>query len=198
MGGGRGGAWLLGALAAVAAACSAPTTAPGTPVDPAPARATTPTAAPAAGAGAPTAEAGAPTAEAGAPAAEAGAPAARCAAEVAPAPLPRWARGGFSPPDQAVPFVVGERGTILGVLFGQPLSARPAPDRGNKILWVTRDAHPVGPLTIIAALDGSTTVATREIPDGPGPSLVDLPAPGCWRLTLTWAGHTDRVTVAYR
>ena len=121
-----------------------------------------------------------------------------CAADVAPAPLPGWARGGFSPPDQAVPYVVGDGGTILGVLFGQPLSAPPAPDRSNKILWVTRDPHPAGPLTITAALGDTTTAVTREIPDGPGPSLVDLPAPGCWRLTLTWAGHTDRVTVAYR
>ena len=122
--------------------------------------------------------------------------AAGCAADVAPAPLPGWARAGFSPPDQAVPFVVGERGTILGVLFGQPLSAPAAPDRGNKILWVTRDPHPAGPLTITAALDGAVT--TLEMPEGPGPSLVDLPTPGCWRLTLAWPDHTDRVAVAYR
>ena len=119
-----------------------------------------------------------------------------CAADVAPAPLPGWARGRFSPPDQAVPFVVGERGTILGVLFGQPFSAPAAPDRGNKILWVTRDPHPDGPLTITAALDGATT--TLEVPEGPGPSLVDLPTPGCWRLTLAWPDHTDRVAIAYR
>ena len=115
------------------------------------------------------------------------------------APLPGWARSGFSPPDQPVPFVVGERGTILGVLFGQPFTAPPAPDRGNKILWVTRDPHPAGPLTISAELgDTTATAVTREIPDGPGPSLVDLPAPGCWHLTLAWPGHTDRVPVAYR
>jgi hypothetical protein len=178
--GGRGGAWLLGALAV--AACSAPPST--TPAVPGPATPAAPTAS-----GTPAvpgrATPAAPTA-------------AGCAADVAPAPLPGWARSGFSPPDQAVPFVVGERGTILGVLFGQPFSAPPAPDRGNKILWVTRDPHPAGPLTITAALDGTTAVATRQVPDGPGPSLVDLPAPGCWHLTLAWPGHTDRVTVAYR
>ena len=78
-------------------------------------------------------------------AAAGGVPQLGCAADVAPAPLPGWARSGFSPPDQPVPFVLGERGTILGVLFGQPLSAPAAPDRGNKILWVTRDPHPPGP-----------------------------------------------------
>jgi hypothetical protein len=165
MGGGRSGV-VLGLLAALAAACSAPTPA------------------------APQVAAG-PTVSAAT-----GAPAAGCAADVAPAPLPEWARGGFSPPDQAVPFVVGERGTILGVLFGQPFSAPAASDRGNKILWVTRDPHPAGPLTITAALDGAVT--TLEVPEGPGPSLVDLPTPGCWRLTLAWPDHTDRVAVAYR
>ncbi len=155
---------VLGLLATLAAACSAPAPPPPstTPAVPGPA---------------------APSA-------------AGCAADVAPAPLPGWARGGFSPPDQAVPFVVGERGTILGVLFGQPFSSPAAPDRGNKILWVTRDPHPAGPLTITAALDGAVT--TLEVPEGPGPSLVDLPTPGCWRLTLAWPDHTDRVAVAYR
>ena len=104
---------VLGLLATLAAACSAPAPPPPstTPAVPGPAATS----------------------------------AAGCAADVAPAPLPGWARGGFSPPDQAVPFVVGERGTILGVLFGQPFSAPAAPDRGNKILWVTRDPHPDGP-----------------------------------------------------
>jgi len=137
-----------------------------------------------------------PTSAPSAAAAAGGVPQLGCAADVAPAPLPGWARSGFSPPDQPVPFVLGERGTILGVLFGQPLSAPAAPDRGNKILWVTRDPHPPGPLTITAALDGA--VATLEVPEGPGPSLVDLPTPGCWRLTLAWPDHTDGVAIAYR
>ena len=137
-----------------------------------------------------------PTSAPSAAAAAGGVPQLGCAADVAPALLPGWARSGFAPPDQPVPFVLGERGTILGVLFGQPLSAPAAPDRGNKILWVTRDPHPPGPLTITAALDGA--VATLEVPEGPGPSLVDLPTPGCWRLTLAWPDHTDRVAIAYR
>jgi hypothetical protein len=172
MGGGRSTAGVLGvAVVVVAAACSTPASVP-----PPPGAVPSP----------------------GAVASTASASATACAADVAAAPLPGWARNGFAPPDQAVPYVVGERGTILGVLFGQPLSAPPASDRNNKILWVTRDTHLAGPLTITAALDGTTTVATREIPDGPGPSLVDLPTPGCWQLTLAWPGHVDRVTVAYR
>ena len=137
-----------------------------------------------------------PTSAPSAAAAAGGVPQLGCAADVAPAPLPGWARSGFSPPDQPVPFVLGERGTILGVLFGQPLSAPAAPDRGNKILWVTSDPHPPGSLTITAALDG--TVTTLAVPEGPGPSLVDLPTPGCWRLTLAWPDHTDRAAIAYR
>jgi hypothetical protein len=178
MGSGRSGVGLLGVVAALATACSAPVPPPPDAVSPP--------------------GAVSPPSTADAVAGPAGPAATGCATDVAPAPLPGWARSGFTPPDQAVPYVVGEGGTILGVLFGQPLSAPPAPDRGNKILWITRDTHPAGPLTITAALDGTTTVASREIPDGPGPSLVDLPTPGCWRLTLAWPGHTDRVTVAYR
>jgi hypothetical protein len=37
----------------------------------------------------------------------------------------------------------------------------------------------------------------RTVAGGPGPSIVDLPAPGCWRLTLRWAGRADQVDLAY-
>lgn len=121
-----------------------------------------------------------------------------CVADVPAAPLPGWARAGFSPPDQAVPYVLGVRGEIVGVLFGQPLSAGQRPGHGNKILWITRDDHPAGPLGIEATLAGSALTVSRQLTDGPGPSLVDLPDPGCWRLALTWPGHTDQVAVTYR
>ena len=186
MGGGHKGI-VLGLIIALTAAagCSTPPTTPAVATPPTPTATAPRPAASAVASGTPAAP--------GAPAAQPRAPGSGCEVDVAPAPLPGWARAGFAPPDHAVPYVVGERGAILGVLFGQPLSAPPAPDRANKILWVTRDPHPAGPLTITAVLDA----VNREIPDGPGPSLVDLPAPGCWRLTLAWAGHTDRVTVAY-
>jgi hypothetical protein len=32
----------------------------------------------------------------------------------------------------------------------------------------------------------------RQVTGGPGPSIVDLPAAGCWRLTLTWRQDPGR------
>jgi hypothetical protein len=39
--------------------------------------------------------------------------------------------------------------------------------------------------------------ATRSVPGGPGPSIINLPAPGCWTLHLTWSGHTDELKLRY-
>jgi hypothetical protein len=56
---------------------------------------------------------------------------------------------------------------------------------------------PVGPLIIRATLAGSTRAVTVNLPDGPGPSYVNLPAPGCWTLHLSWGGHTDQLRLRY-
>jgi hypothetical protein len=37
----------------------------------------------------------------------------------------------------------------------------------------------------------------RVVPGGPGPSIVNLPQAGCWRLTLAWSGQTDTLDLAY-
>ncbi len=136
------------------------------------------------------------------PAAGASTAAAPPAATGCPAPetgvLPEWAWGGFSDPEAGgVPFVRGAEGDIVAILFG-PLLSPPVPDRGNKILWVPR-VYPPGPtpLVIDARLDGTTEVVRRELPQGPGPSGVDLPKPGCWHLQLRWGGATDSLSLRY-
>jgi hypothetical protein len=121
-----------------------------------------------------------------------------CDGAVKTAPLPAWARGGFTPPDQAITYVEGAGGEIVGVLFGWPLTAPPPRDRQNKILWVARVSEGGDPLRIAARLAGSDVAVVREVKGGPGPSVVDLPAAGCWRFDLTWSGHADRVYVPYR
>lgn len=127
-----------------------------------------------------------------------------CANAVKTGPLPDWARAGFTPPDTPVPHVVGERGGIVGVVFGHPLHApRPEPGRRNKILWVANPALTTdtpggagtGALRIQATLNRSGLTADREV--DLGPSLVDMPRPGCWTFTLSWAGHQDQVAVPY-
>jgi hypothetical protein len=52
-------------------------------------------------------------------------------------------------------------------------------------------------MTIRATLAGSTRTATVNLPDGPGPSYVNMPAPGCWTLHLSWGGHTDQLSLRY-
>jgi len=129
--------------------------------------------------------------------------AADCLARRINGPLPVWARGGFHPPGMPIGHVLGVRGDIVAILWGGPntsLYAPPRQDQNNKILWVARRPLPVmslAPLTIRATLNGTHLVASRELPYGPGPSYVNLPAPGCWTLNLSWAGHHDQVDLWY-
>lgn len=124
-------------------------------------------------------------------------PAPACSSTVREDVLPGWARAGFSDASPSgVPYVLGARGTIVGVLFGHPLTA-PAPGAGraNKILWAV--AAGSGDLVIDARLDGAVEVVHREVPGGPGPSVLDLPRPGCWHLTLTWGDRSDTLDLRY-
>ncbi|MGZ4412468.1 MAG: hypothetical protein ACXVY8_10090 [Gaiellaceae bacterium] len=107
--------------------------------------------------------------------------------------LPLWARGGFHPPTQRIPHVLGRSGGIVAVLFAYPLLSPPPKTHANKILWVSR--VPVNSLTNLRIharrMLGSRALGapvTRIVRGGPGPSIVDLPVPGCWRLSLRWAG----------
>jgi hypothetical protein len=120
-----------------------------------------------------------------------------CAPRVTTGALPGWARSGFSD-GATVPHVVGDRGDLVAVLFGHPLHQPPLGHRRNKILWVSRvPVVPGDPLTIDARLDATGRSVSRQVPGGPGPSIVDLPQPGCWTLTLTWSGHTDVMDLLY-
>jgi hypothetical protein len=124
--------------------------------------------------------------------------AAPCGSPVVTDALPVWARGGFSDDGAGVAHVLGREGDILAVLFGAPLSAPPAPDHGNKILWVSRLPALMGDtLRISATLAATGETAEREVQGGPGPSIIDLPEPGCWRLRLTWNGHNDAMDLTY-
>ena len=96
-----------------------------------------------------------------------------------------------------MPHVIGAAGNIVAILWATPsaLHAPALPNRANKILWLSRVSS--GPMTIRATLAGSTRTATVDLPDGPGPSYVDMPAPGCWTLHLSWGGHTDQLSLRY-
>jgi hypothetical protein len=123
-----------------------------------------------------------------------------CVGQPPVSPLPVWARAGFTPADQAMPHVVGASGNLVAILWAtrDALHAPPLQDRSNKILWVSRIPLTTSdPLVIKATLAGSTRTATMSVPGGPGPSIIDLPASGCWTLHLSWSGHTDELKLRY-
>ncbi len=128
-----------------------------------------------------------------------------CVMNVPSQVLPLWARSGFSEPRPRIAYVSGQRGYIIAILFGQPLNAPPAADHNNKILWVpspevegdTAAATGSPDLLITARLANGSATVTRTVSGGPGPSIIDLPEPGCWHLTLQWSGHTDDLALWY-
>jgi hypothetical protein len=68
----------------------------------------------------------------------------------------------------------------------------------NKILWVFRvNQGEFTPLRTRATLDGANQTVTRQVAGGPGPSIIDLPAAGCWSVNLSWSGHHDHLTLRY-
>ena len=113
-----------------------------------------------------------------------------------PGTLPDWARAGFSTANPRLPMVYSDRGLMLAILFGSPLTAPPAADHGNKILWVAK-VGAEGAFSIDARLEGSDRRFRREIGPAPGPSIVDLPAAGCWHLELRWGSYTDTISLRY-
>ncbi len=116
--------------------------------------------------------------------------------------LPTWARTGFSDSRPKVPHVLGTHGRIVAILFGG-LEAPPTKDSGNKVLWVAKD--PVKPLSdlkisarrIVKGRAVGHTVR-RTVVGGPGPSGIEMPVAGCWRMTLKWSGRTDSLELRYR
>ena len=125
-----------------------------------------------------------------------------CQAEVRHDALPIWARSGFSNPRERIAHVLGGSRNITGILFANPLLAPPPRDHTNKILWVSRvAANPGSDLRISAQqMIGSKRIGSpvaRRVTGGPGPSTINLPSPGCWRLTLRWSGHVDSLDLHY-
>jgi hypothetical protein len=126
------------------------------------------------------------------------------------APLPIWARAGFSGDGNGVPYALSASGGVAAIVFGNPLTAPPAADHNNKILWVVRAGVPVqvpsaagtvGPpsqdLVITGHLEGTDVTTTVDTGAAPGPSIVDMPAAGCWHLELSWGGQTDSINLAW-
>ncbi len=122
------------------------------------------------------------------------APASPCHSEITRAVLPEWARGGFSDPRPVMPFVTSADGNVVAILFSDQLSSPSRADVFNKVLWVwhTLPADPTA-LHISARLNGTGPAVTAGLPTPLGPSYVDLPTPGCWRVSFSWPGGSDSI-----
>lgn len=117
--------------------------------------------------------------------------------------MPDWIRHqlGSSASNDSVIYVVASPSDAAGILFGYPLRAGHPTNPNNKILWLV-NGLPTGPALEISgnAADSSVANVRQEVPfiaSGQGPSIVDLPAAGCWHLQLSWSGHTAAVDVPY-
>jgi hypothetical protein len=97
-----------------------------------------------------------------------------------------------------MPYVIGDHGKIVAILWANPLHSPPLANRSNKILWVARVVPMLpGPLRIQATLNGTGQAVTREVIGGPGPSIVNLPRAGCWSFNLSWARSRDHLELQY-
>ncbi len=126
-----------------------------------------------------------------------------CSSAVQHGTLPVWARGGFHPPTQRIPHVLGRSKAIVAILWADPLEAPPPINHNNKILWVPRRSFSSFTTLRISAQRMSGTrflgkPVQRSVRGGPGPSIIDLPTAGCWRFALRWAGRRDSLDLQYR
>ena len=125
-----------------------------------------------------------------------------CRASVTVGVLPVWARGGFSNPNPRMPYVLGRAGKIAAILWAVPLRSPPPKDHNNKILWVSHAPPASGSDLRISARrmvgsEPSGSPVNRSVLGGPGPSIINLPSAGCWRLTLRWSGRVDTLDLRY-
>jgi hypothetical protein len=99
--------------------------------------------------------------------------------------------------------VLGRSKAIVAILWANPLEAPPPINHNNKILWVPRRAFSSFTTLRITAqrMSGKRQLGKpvrRSVMGGPGPSIINLPAAGCWRLALRWSGRQDSLDLQYR
>lgn len=129
-------------------------------------------------------------------------------ARCVPAPIhggrpPAWTAAAWSDssPGFTAPYALAS-GDAAGAFFFAPRLRAGHPDNpSNKVLWIVRFRRNGHPLTITArpGVGASDVVRiSRPADSSPGeiyPSYVDLPKPGCWRLSLAWGSHRAQIDV---
>jgi hypothetical protein len=88
-----------------------------------------------------------------------------------------------------VPWTAADSGQAVAFVFAGRLVAGASPrvdGSSNKVLWVLRD--PVQ-FTVEGRPSGQSTPVVT-VPGGP--SIVDVPTPGCWTFRLIPSNHPDQ------
>ncbi len=108
---------------------------------------------------------------------------------------PLWAQGGWSHAKGTpwpVPWAFGTGGDTVAYLFATQLVAGESPrvdGSQNKVLWEAKDSPSGGNVLVEGhPLGESQPVVT--IPGGP--SITDVPTPGCWTFRLSWNSNGPR------
>jgi hypothetical protein len=101
-----------------------------------------------------------------------------------------------------MPYSLGRDGKIAALLWANPLRSPPSKNYNNKILWVSREPQVPGSDLQIRAqrMNGSRPLGApvdRRVMGGPGPSIINPPGAGCWRVRLRWSGRTDTIDLRY-
>lgn len=107
---------------------------------------------------------------------------------------PAWAQGGWTVAKGTpwpVPWAYGTHNDTLAYLFATQLVAGVSPrvdGSQNKVLWEAKDS-PSGANVLVEGrpLGKSEPVVTIA----GGPSITDVPTPGCWTFRLSWGSNGE-------
>jgi len=114
---------------------------------------------------------------------------------------PDWTASAGAP---AGPYVLSHEGNLVGVLFGYPLRAGEPTNPANKILWIAREPRGGHDLQLtLRPLAGTAEPVTQSEPanSGPGeiyPSIVNVPAAGCYTVQAAWSGNVATLELPYQ
>jgi hypothetical protein len=126
---------------------------------------------------------------------------AACQPHVVDSVIPSWASSGFHPAAYRMYYELGRSDRIVALLWAHPLRSPQSPRYANKVLWVSHLPVNGSPMLIRAQqMKGAHDVGmpvTETVVGGPGPSYVNVPSSGCWRMTLTWSGYRDSLDLDY-
>jgi hypothetical protein len=105
---------------------------------------------------------------------------------------PAWAQGGWNRAKGAlwpVRWALGTNSTAVAYVFAGQLVAGTGPrvdGSQNKVLWVAKD-HPTGEGLLVEGRPAGLSQPVVAIAGGP--SITDVPTPGCWTFALSWSSN---------